>query len=93
MNVSQIAQHVIRWWEVRATDLGEIDAGDLVDHYLSSECLTVYGDVSEIVEEVVRLNFGNRTFGDDCDDYDDCDAWQPPSHRRLRFSAVPLPRS
>lgn len=62
MNVSQIAQCVIRWWQVRATDMGEIDASDLVDHYLSSECLTVYGDVSEIVEEVVRLNFGNSEF-------------------------------
>lgn len=85
MNVSQIAQHVIRWWEVRATDMGEIDAGDLVDHYLSSECLTVYGDVSEIVEEVVRLNFGNRVFGDDGDGCDSGGGWG--------FSAVPLPRS
>ena len=62
MNAYQIAQYVIRWWEERATDMGEIDAGDLVDHYLSSECLTVYGDVSEIVEEVVRLNFGEKRF-------------------------------
>jgi len=87
MNVSQIAQHVIRWWEVRATDMGEIDAGDLVDHYLSSECLTVYGDVSEIVEEVVRLNFGNRVFGDDGDD------WQPTDGGGWGFSAVPRPRT
>jgi len=62
MNVPQIAQCVIQWWEVRATDMGEIDASDLVDHYLSSECLTLHGDVNLIVEEVVRLNSGNSEF-------------------------------
>jgi hypothetical protein len=47
----------------------------------------VYGDVSEIVEEVVRLNFGNRVFGDDGD------AWQPADGGGWGFSAVPRPRS
>jgi hypothetical protein len=64
MNASQVAQCVIQWWEVRATDMGEIDASDLVDHYLSSNRVTFAGGLSqsEIVEEVVRLNFGNSEF-------------------------------
>jgi hypothetical protein len=67
MNAYQIAEYVIRWWEVRATDMGEIDAGDLVDHYLATSrwpagSFVLGGDVSEIVEEVVRRNGGEQWF-------------------------------